>query len=240
MGLAPSQSPSGYLRMALPRRRLSMQAWWAAGTVMLAQGSSAWACAGGTQRGASAMAATADAPISFFFISSSSPAPQGPPCCPERVQHLVVSDALRQVFLICMRSLGSPTPKSVEATPEGDALDLPSLPNAERAYRLASGGGGLTVSLPPLKCPRVSRLPSRRRLSDPGVPAELALRSVIGARLAIAHWVSLRGVIGLGSVDASLMGNGIGDAGTGIVGVCLCGWNAEGCQCYHRCRRRAH
>jgi hypothetical protein len=38
-------------------------------------------------------------------------------------------------------------------------------------------------------------------------------------------------------VDASLVGSGIGDADTGIVGVCLCWWNAEGCQCYGCCRR---
>jgi hypothetical protein len=47
-----------------------MQAWWAAGSVMLTQGSSACACAGGMQRGASAMAAAADAPIIAFFIWS--------------------------------------------------------------------------------------------------------------------------------------------------------------------------
>jgi hypothetical protein len=45
-----------------------MQAWW--GSVMLTQGSSACAGAGGMQRGASAMAAAAEAPISAFFISS--------------------------------------------------------------------------------------------------------------------------------------------------------------------------
>jgi hypothetical protein len=40
-------------------------------------------------------------------------------------------------------------------------------------------------------------------------------------------------------VDASLVGSGIGDADTGIVGVCLCWWNAKGCQCYGCCRRHA-
>ena len=49
----------------------SMQAWWASGSVMLTQGSSACACAGGMQRGASAMAAAADTPISALFIGSS-------------------------------------------------------------------------------------------------------------------------------------------------------------------------
>src|SRR5262249_16270996 len=76
--------------------------------------------------------------------------------------------------------------------------------------------------------------------SDPEVPTELALRTVIGARLALAHRGSGRGDIGLGFVDASLVSRGVGDAVTGVVGVCLCWWNAEGCQCYQRCRRRAH
>ena len=52
-----------------------MQAWWAAGSVMLTQGSSACACAGGMQRGASAIAAAADTPIIALFISSSFPDP---------------------------------------------------------------------------------------------------------------------------------------------------------------------
>src|SRR6202008_3093651 len=47
-------------------------------------------------------------------------------------------------------------------------------------------------------------------------------------------------VIAQESVDATLAGRGIGDADTGIVGVCLCWWNVEGCQCYGRCRRHAH
>jgi hypothetical protein len=47
-----------------------MQAWWAAGSVMLTQGSSACACAGGMQRGACAITAAADAPISAFFMWS--------------------------------------------------------------------------------------------------------------------------------------------------------------------------
>jgi hypothetical protein len=52
----------------------SMQAWWASGSVMLTQGSSACAGAGagGMQRGASAMAAAADTPNIALFISSSS------------------------------------------------------------------------------------------------------------------------------------------------------------------------
>jgi hypothetical protein len=51
----------------------SMQAWWASGSVMLTQGSSACAGAGagGMQRGASAMAAAADTPNIALFISSS-------------------------------------------------------------------------------------------------------------------------------------------------------------------------
>jgi hypothetical protein len=48
-----------------------MQAWWASGSVMLTQGSSACACAGGMQKGASAMAAAADTPIIALFINSS-------------------------------------------------------------------------------------------------------------------------------------------------------------------------
>jgi hypothetical protein len=47
-----------------------MQALWAAGSVMLTQGSSACAGAGGMQRGASAMAAAADRPIIALFMSS--------------------------------------------------------------------------------------------------------------------------------------------------------------------------
>ena len=82
------------------------------------------------------------------------------------------------------------------------------------------------------------------------LPTNLAHLSVKGARpLAIAQVVSVHGVIAVGSVhgviaqesvDASLVGSGIGDADTGIVGVCLSWWNAEGCQCYDRCRRHAH
>ena len=47
-----------------------MQAWWAAESVMLTQGSIGSAWAGGMQRGASAMAAAADAPSIALFISS--------------------------------------------------------------------------------------------------------------------------------------------------------------------------
>jgi hypothetical protein len=46
-----------------------MQAWWAAGSVMLTQGSPACACAGGMQRGARATAAAADTPNIALFIS---------------------------------------------------------------------------------------------------------------------------------------------------------------------------
>ena len=67
-----------------------------------------------------------------------------------------------------------------------------------------------------------------RRLGDPDVPTNLALLSVVGARLAIAP-VSVQGVIVRGFVDTGLVGSGIGDADTGIVGVCQCRWNAEGC-----------
>jgi hypothetical protein len=77
----------------------------------------------------------------------------------------------------------------------------------------------------------------RRRLSDPEVPTNLAHLSVKGARRAIAL-VSVHGVVAQEFVDASPVGSGIGDADTGIVGVCLCWWNAEGCQCYGCCRRR--
>jgi hypothetical protein len=73
------------------------------------------------------------------------------------------------------------------------------------------------------------------------LPTNLAHLSVKGARpLAIAQVVSVYGVMAQGFVAASLVGSGIGDADTGIVGVCLCWWNAEGCQCYGRCRRCAH
>ena len=84
------------------------------------------------------------------------------------------------------------------------------------------------------ECARLDSTPPVR-LSDPEVPTKLAILSVIGARMAIAH----SGVIGQGSVDASLVGSGIGDADTGIVGVRLCWWNAEGCQRYGCCRRHA-
>jgi hypothetical protein len=78
-----------------------------------------------------------------------------------------------------------------------------------------------------------------RRLSDPEVPTNLALRSVKGAGIAIAL-VSVQGVIAQEFVDASLVGGGIGDADTGIVGVGLCWWNAQECECYGGCRRHAH
>ena len=74
-GLAPSQSPNRYLCMGLSRWDLSMQAWWAVGSVMLTQGSSACACVGGMQRGASAVTAAADTPIIALVISSSFPDP---------------------------------------------------------------------------------------------------------------------------------------------------------------------
>jgi hypothetical protein len=52
-----------------------MQAWWASGSVMLTQGSSACAGAGagagGMQRGANAITAAADTPNIALFISSS-------------------------------------------------------------------------------------------------------------------------------------------------------------------------
>jgi hypothetical protein len=47
-----------------------MQAWWAAGSVIPAQASIGSAWAGGMQRGASAMAAAADAPSIALFIRS--------------------------------------------------------------------------------------------------------------------------------------------------------------------------
>jgi hypothetical protein len=162
---------------------------------MLTQGSSARASAGGMQRGASAMAAAADTPISAFCISSSFPEP--PNGCrvvaaPDTVSHFCDE-------VICAMSAMCST--------------------AIRRADLSKCWG--------------------RRLSDPEVPTNLALRSVQGAGIAIAL-VSVQGVIAQGFVDASLVGSGIGDADTGIVGVCLCWWNAEGCQCYRSCRRHAH
>jgi hypothetical protein len=63
------------------------------------------------------------------------------------------------------------------------------------------------------------------------VPTKLAQLSVKGAGLAIAlvsvH-VSVHGVIAREFVAARLVGSGIDNADTGIVGVCLCWWNAEG------------
>ena len=67
------------------------------------------------------------------------------------------------------------------------------------------------------------------------LPTKLAQLSVIGARVALGLFTSLDEV-----VDASLVGIGMGGADTGIVGVCLCWWNAEGRQCYGCCRRHAH
>lgn len=72
-----------------------------------------------------------------------------------------------------------------------------------------------------------------RLMDSAGKP--LAYLSVIGARLALPMFAYIALVL----VDASLVGNGIGDADTGIVGVCLCWWNAEGCQGYGCCRRHA-
>ena len=63
------------------------------------------------------------------------------------------------------------------------------------------------------------------RLLDPEVTrTNLTHRSVTRARSrAIAQLVSLPLVIAQRiPVDASLVGSGIGDADTGIVGVCLC------------------
>ncbi|HET9893093.1 MAG TPA: hypothetical protein VFQ42_21635 [Mycobacterium sp.] len=69
MGLA-SQLPSWVFRMGLSRGNPSTQAWWAAASVMLAQGSSsACACAGEKPREASVMLAAADAHIIAVFIS---------------------------------------------------------------------------------------------------------------------------------------------------------------------------
>ena len=77
------------------------------------------------------------------------------------------------------------------------------------------------------------RWPGRgRRL----VPTKLAHLSVKGHGLAIAALVSVHEVNAPGFVGASLVGSGTGDADTWIVGVCLCWWNAEGCQCYGCCR----
>jgi hypothetical protein len=70
------------------------------------------------------------------------------------------------------------------------------------------------------------------------LPTNLAHLSVIGARLALGPFASVE--IAQEFIDASLVGSGIGDADTGIVGVCWCWWNAEGCQCYGCRRRQAH
>jgi hypothetical protein len=88
---------------------------------------------------------------------------------------------------------------------------------------------------PPSVCQRGADFRSQK------LPTNLAQLSVKGARpLAIAQLPpSARGVIAQESVGASLAGSGIGDADTGIVGVRLCRWNAEGCQCYGCCRRQA-
>jgi hypothetical protein len=103
-------------------------------------------------------------------------------------------------------------------------------------YRVAdSPGAGAVLILFRIARPSIGG----SRLSDPGVLTNLALRSIQGARLAIAP-VSVHGVIAQEVVDASLVGSRIGDGDTGIVGVCLCWWNAEGYQCYDRCRRHAH
>jgi hypothetical protein len=84
-----------------------------------------------------------------------------------------------------------------------------------QSCRLAGGGRGfdpLHISTPGI---------GGHRLSDPEVPTKLAYLSIIGAGLAIAHPGAARGVIGLGIVDASLVGSGIGDADAGIFGACL-------------------
>ena len=60
----------------------------------------------------------------------------------------------------------------------------------------------------------------------------------MGARLALGNCASVDIAQAQEFVDASLAGSAIGDADTGrIVGVCLCWWNAEECQCYGCCRR---
>jgi hypothetical protein len=84
---------------------------------------------------------------------------------------------------------------------------------------------------------RIARPPLGAQTFGPSqkLPTKLAQLSVIGARIALGRFASLDEVIG-----ASLVGGGIGDADTGIVGVCLCWWDAEGRQCYGCCRRHAH
>lgn len=52
----------------------------------------------------------------------------------------------------------------------------------------------------------------------------MAHLSVNGARRAHPSLVSQEGAH---LVDASLLGNGVGDADTAIVGLCLCWWNAK-------------
>ena len=79
------------------------------------------------------------------------------------------------------------------------------------------------------------RLSWGRRLRTHKLPTKLPHLPVIGARVALGHFASFDEV-----VNASLVRSGISDADAGIVGVCLCWWKANGCQGYHRCRRRAH
>ena len=67
------------------------------------------------------------------------------------------------------------------------------------------------------------------------LPTKLAYLSLMGARVTLRLFASFNEV-----ADASPVGSGIGDADTGIVGVCLSWWNAEGCQCYGCCRRHGH
>lgn len=64
-------------------------------------------------------------------------------------------------------------------------------------------------------------------------PTKLAKLSVIGARVALRLLASLNEV-----VYAILVGSGIDNAGTGVVGVCLCQWNTERRQCQDCCRQQ--
>jgi len=94
----------------------------------------------------------------------------------------------------------------------------------------------------PMYPTRIARLPlGGTDFRTQKLPTKLAHLSVNGARpLAIAQWVSAHRVTAREFVDASLGGSGNGDADTGIVGVCLCWWNAERCQWYGYCCRHAH
>jgi hypothetical protein len=95
----------------------------------------------------------------------------------------------------------------------------------QEARSLARGGRGFNPF-------RMASPHWGRRLSDPEVTHKLGppVRQG-GSPPRDRQSVSVHGVIARGFADASLVGSGIGDDDTGIVGVRLCSRNAEGCQC---------